>query len=79
MSVISASGKPTSERRDGEAGAEQADGQEAGGDDAPPTGDLDAVPGETEQRRQQGDGRHHRDGDGGRGADAEARHELQTR
>ena len=61
------------QRRDLQAGAEQCDGQEPGGDDAAPAGDLDAVLGEAEQRGQQGHGGDHGDGHGGGCADAEAR------
>jgi hypothetical protein len=56
--------------------AEQRERHEAGGDHTAPAGDLDPVSGEAEQRRQQCDRGDHRDGDGDRGADGEAAHEL---
>jgi hypothetical protein len=57
------------ERDDLEPEAEHAHGGQAGGDEAPPAGELDSLAGEAQQGRQQGDGREDGDGHDGRGGD----------
>ncbi|MEI2653793.1 MAG: hypothetical protein V9G12_16890 [Microthrixaceae bacterium] len=60
------------ERRQPDAEAEQGDRREAGGDEAAPAGELDPLPGEPEQRREQRGGREHGGEHGGGDTDAHA-------
>src|SRR3546814_4205996 len=65
-------GKADHQRSQLQAGTDQADSYQAGGDEAAPAGDLDAVTGEAEQRREQRERGHHGESDDDGGADGQA-------